>query len=646
MPGLETTIFELDKWQGLDVYSSPTDMDSHSLSDCQNIDFFEDGIIQKRRGLSAGPKGTSFSSPINMIYDFQSQRGFTGSGDLQRILIAHGTALSVISNFGRTGETVDFSATISNALHYATTANNGVCYISNENGGAAPKLLTYLNGGWIFRSAELIAPTAGPTGVQGGTGSLSGDYRFRYSYEDAYGNESNMSTASSVVTITGTCVGTVWVGKSVDVGVGYSSDQTVGIINIYCKVPQASIYQWAGSTSNSYSSTGNVTVNLSVTNAFIQAGEPGPLDNYPCPYGKYVTLFNNMLVVAGDPTLPDKVSVSNNGFHREFGANSYDRVTSGDGQAIKGFGRSFNELVIGKADSLYRAAGKDPTSFSASPYNPEYGVLGQPSMTFFYQRLAFFSDDGIYADNALVPVEISKRIRNLLQRLNPANLAVTPPKQYCANDKYYKRIIWAVREAAGAGENDALYVWNYERDCWTRWTGVSCTCLAAIQIYQDYEYVYGGDANGKVFWVTSPSGASPNYDDFSGTNSTISAYATSPWINLPKALQIPTWDRVRTELQKVKIYAGGEGANGSTASITLTMNWYSDFSSTIRGTFTTTHHCEPWPAVTIDPKTVTLTGNQGTVNWFKFKITNNDMDVHFKIFKMVFFFKLKPMVDK
>jgi hypothetical protein len=646
MPGLETTIYELDKWLGLDVYSSAVDTDPHYLSDCQNVDFHEDGIIQKRRGLSAGSAGTTFTSPINMIYDFQSQQGFTGGSDQQRVLVAHGSILSVIANFGRGGESVELAATISNALHYATTANNGVCYLGNELGSAVPKMLCCLTGSWVFRSAALDSPTVAATLASGTTGSLSGDYRFRYTYEDIFGNETNMSTQSVVITLTGTCIGTTWYGKNCNVGVQQTTDPTVTIINIYGLPPQSSVYQWCASTSNSASSTANKTVNVSVTDAMIQVGEPGPEDSFPCEYGKYVTLFNNMLVVAGDPTLPDKVAVSNVGFHREFGANSYDRVTSGDGQAIKGFGRSYNELVIAKADSLYHAIGSDPESFAARPYNPEYGVLGQPSMTFFYQRLAFFSDDGIYADNALVPIEISKRIRNLLQRLNPANLAVVPPKQYCCNDKYFKRIIWAVREAAGAGENDALYLWNYERDCWTRWTGVSCTCLAALQIYQDYEFIYGGDANGKVFWVTPPSGASPNYDNFSGTNSTISSYITSPWINLPKTLGVPTWDRVRTELQKIKIYAGGEGASGSTASITLTMNWYSDFSNTIRGTFSTTHHCEPWPAVTIDPKTITLSGNQGTVNWFKFKIANADFDVHFKIFKMVFFFKLKPLIDK
>jgi hypothetical protein len=643
MGGLETTIYELDKWLGLDVYSSPTDTDPHYLSDCQNVDFHEDGTICKRRGLTSavGYQTTSptFSPPINMLFDFQSQQGFTNSSDFQRILVAHGSSLSVVRNFGNWAtEVIDFSATISNALHYATVANNGVCFLGNELGGAAPKMLCYLNGSWVFRSAELDSPTSAATLSSGTTGSLSGDYRFRYTYEDVFGNESNMSTASATVTLAA--------NKNCDVVVPQTTDPTVTIINIYGLAPQSSIYQWCSSSSNSSSSTANKTVNVSVTDAMIQVGEPGPEDCFPCEKGKYVTLFNNMLVVAGDPTLPDKVAVSNVGFHREFGANSYDRVTSGDGQAIKGFGRSYNELVIAKADSLYRAIGSDPSNFKASPYSPEYGVLGQPSMTFFYQRLAFFSDDGIYADNALIPIELSKRIRNLLQKLNPANLSVTPPKQYCCNDKYYKRIIWAVREAAGAGENDALYLWNYERDCWTRWTGVQCTCLAALQIYQDYEFVYGGDANGKIFWVTPPSGASPNYDDFSGTWSTISAYATSPWINLPKTLGIPAWDRTRTELQKIKIYAGGEGASGSTASITLTMNWYSDFSNTIRGTFSTTHHCEPWPAYTVDPKTITLSGNQGTVNWFKFKISNNDLDVHFKIYKMVFFFKLKPLVDK
>lgn len=637
MPGLETTIFELEKWQGLDYYSSPTDIDVHYLSDCLNVEFLEDGIIQKRRGLATACALT-LSGTINMIYDFQSQQGFVHSADWQRILVVSGPVLYVIYSW-LGSSTIHRTFATTNQIHYATSANNGVCFISNEGGGAPPKMLSYLPvPGWTFQSAALVAPTAAPTMASGTTGSLSGDYRFRYTYEDVYGNETNMSTASAVITLSSSL--------NVYVTVAQTMDPTVGIINIYARCPQSSIYQWCVSTSNSASSTANKTVNVSVTNAMIQVGEPGPLDSFECPYGKYISIFNNMLVIGGDPTLPDKVSVSNNGFHREFGVNSYDRVTSGDGQPVKGFGRSYNELVIAKADSLYRAAGTDPSTFAARPYNPEYGVLGQPSMAFFYQRLAFFSDDGIYADNALVPVEISKRIRRLLMKLNPDNLSCIPPRQITCTDKYMKRIIFSVREASGTGPNDALYLWDYDRDSWTRWNGVNCTCMAPVQLGSDYEYISGGDINGKLFWFMAPSGPSLNYDNFTGTNTTISSYATSPWINMPRTLQIPTWDRVRTELQKIKIYAGGEGASGSTASITLTMNWYSDFSDTIRGTFSTTHACAPWPAITIDPKVITLSGNIGTVNWFRYKISNNDYDVHFKLYKMVFFFKLKPMVDK
>ena len=69
-------------------------------------------------------------------------------------------------------------------------------------------------------------------------------------------------------------------------------------------------------------------------------------------------------------------------------------------------------------------------------------------MTFVNQRLTFFSDDGIYEDDSLVPTELSIGIRNKMRQLNPGTLATNPPKQYAANNKYYKQTFWSVRRAA------------------------------------------------------------------------------------------------------------------------------------------------------------------------------------------------------
>lgn len=249
-----------------------------------------------------------------------------------------------------------------------------------------------------------------------------------------------------------------------------------------------------------------------------------------------------------------------------------------------------------------------------------------------------------------MPTEISQKIRNLVRTWNPLNLACSPPKQICCTDKYYKRILWTVREATGAGNNDAIYLYNYERDSWTRWTGAAVTAMARYQGAGDYEYVVAGDASGHLFYIAPPNVSPHNYDKFTstGTEVAIDGYMTSPWINIPKALGIHGWQNVRTELQKFVIYAGGEPVAGTTASVTLTTNFWTDFGTTIMGTFTTTHSSSTWPTVTVEPKTIALvdpTNPQGTVNWIKLKIRNADK-CHFKIFKVVFLFKLKRMVDK
>lgn len=650
MPGLETTELSLDHWIGLDAYSSPIDMDIHMVSDCQNVDFSNDGVIEKRRGFYL-PSNSTFSGTIYGIFAFESQQGFSTLSDNTRLLIVNGTMLDVIKNVGMGSETKELSVTVSGALTYFASSNNGVCYFSNENGGVEPSML-YYDAGWKFQSAVLTAPTIAASMASGGTGSLSGDYKIRYTYEDIFGNETNGSPAPTAITLSGTCVGTTWTGKTLLSSVTPSTDVSVKVINIYILPPQSSLYQWSQTTGNT-----SATFTISTTDATIQQGGNIPTDNFPIGKAKYITIFNDMLVTAGDPSLADLVYVSNVGFHREFGSESYDRVTSQDSQPIRGFGKSYNELVIGKKASLYRASGSDPESFAAAPYNPEYGVLGQPSMTFYNQRLAFFANDGIYSDNALVPDESSKQIRNLMRSLNPANLMCSPPQQVACTDKYFKRILWAVREGTTNGPNDAIYVWNYERNSWSRWTGVACTCLARVRglvtslgtvLSSEYEYVMGGDTSGHLFYVTPPNMIAYNYD-FVGSQKEIDAYFTTPWINIPKALGIPNWDKVRTELQKFEIYAGGEPVLNTTASVTLTINLWTNFdAATIMGTFTTTHNSSAWPSVTIQPKTISLrdaSNPQGSYEWFKLKVRNADQ-CHFKVYKIIFMFKLRPLVDK
>ncbi len=626
---LPTRIYELSSWKGLNSYDAETDVDPHYLTALQNVEFDEGGVIAKRRGASK--VNITFSGSINMIYDYQTQQGIGSTAtDKIRTIIVDGAVLSVVKNFNDAGQTIEATFSATNALHYATTANNGACYISNENGAAPPKLLTFTSGAWQYISAELNAP-AGSVNATGGTGGLSGTHSAKYTYEDIFGNESNPSLESTSVSLS---------TQSLDVGVTVSADPTVSLINLYVRGPAQSFFQFSRTAGNT-----TATISHTIGAAQLSSGDVVEEDHYPAPKGKYVTIYNDMLLISGDPTLPDVIWISKAGRHREFSTTKdFARVVSGDGQPVRGFGRSYNNSVIGKADSLYIGDGADETTYGTKPSNQDYGVLGQPSMVFYNNRLAFFSDDGIYIHDGLGIAEISQIIRNTLRTLNPANLATDPPKQFAATYKYYKQILWSVREATGAGENDTLLVWSYERNTWTRWKGNAARYLAPVQNRDDYEFLYGGDSAGRIFQYTPPNGGSPNRDTSTGTTSSISAYAETPWINFAKVSGATEWERVRTVPRYLKIYASGEPA-GTNTTISMTVSYFVDFNPSVVNTFSVTFNAASWPTVKINHKTIYYGGSIGTYHWAKFRFENALLDEHFKLHQIVFGFKLKPPVD-
>jgi hypothetical protein len=104
------------------------------------------------------------------------------------------------------------------------------------------------------------------------------------------------------------------------------------------------------------------------------------------------------------------------------------------------------------------------------------------------------------------------------------------------------------------------------------------------------------------------------------------------------------WERRKSEAAWLMLYAGGEPATGN-STITITTNVMTDFSATIRGTYSTTHNATSWPTITCDPKILKGFGSLFQFSWIKFRFTNNLMDEHMRIHKLAIGFRAKPAVE-
>jgi hypothetical protein len=616
---------EISEWKGLFDCGLELDVDPHYLAACQNVHFNDEGIITKRNGVTNVYSNTG---KIYMIQNIECQQGYESSSFKNKTLVVAGSTLHVIFN-STWGTQQSFAS--SPTYHYVAIPNYAACFISNESGGAPPKMLFWNGSSFSYVSAALDAPASAPALAAGTSGTLSGTFLARTTYVDTFGNESNPSPAPSA--------GVVLDEENFNVYYTASSDPSVIYGCIYVLTPSGSNYQFVQTCSN-VSQTVSVTFPIST----IEQGDFIPTDNYTCPYGKYVRIFNDMLLVAGDPTLADLIYPSNFQFHRQFATQQdFARATDGDGRPIVGFGKNFETAIVGKTRSYHTAEGSDNTTFTTKPRCQIYGPVGQTAMNDIWGKFCFFSEEGIYLDDGLIPAEISANIRKWLMQLNAANLVFRPTHIYTLNDQYFKQLMFAV-SSSGASENDTVLVYNYKRDAWTVWNGFTCTALGRVPDDYGYNWSYGGDDDGNVYKFQPPN-THVNSDNVTGSSTTsISMYAETPWMHLPKIKGIDNWDKMRTEPVYLDLYAGGEPASGH-STISIVTNFYTDFDKdTIRGTFTTTHSAANWPTITVDPKRITYGGTLGTFNWVKFKFSNNVLDEGVKIHKIVLAFRAKPGV--
>lgn len=509
-------IWELSGWKGLRAIDDGPACPPQFVTDCRNVDFIE-GTIRKRKGFVAQ---INYGAKIHHLGDFQSVAGFGGTAPEDRkrtIVVAGGNLLVVKWLFFDVSGTFSTTAT----PHYQCSSNNGACYLSNETDNI-PKLLCYVDGvGWVFRDATLSAPTGAPSVAAGATGSLTGTYSALYTYIDIFGNESNPSEESGSIQIT---------GGGIDVGVTGSADPTVNQVGVYVLSDASDEYKFVGTHSNT---TG--TYSFTGSDAMILGGDNVEYNHYPCPKGRFVTIFSDMFVVAGGDEKPDQINVSNWLFHRQFDlGEDFDRVTSEDAQPIVGLVPLYGELVVAKADSQFIASGADNSVFRSRPYNLDYGVVHGKAMAPFLKKIVYISDSGIYIDGGGIPHELTRLVKQAYQRQNWRNLFLKEsPRVHIGHDKNYKRMLFAQRrgELEDTGECDSMMVYDYIEDWWTIYDCVyedfSVTCTAQIEDPYDLEFLYGGMADGTVF-IFSPVYGGTNYDYFLDANPPTPSIPT-PW---------------------------------------------------------------------------------------------------------------------
>lgn len=651
MSGSDFHTVELSGWQGLDTRVNIAEKDPKSVEDCLNVDFLQGGVIAKRRGFKSVIQGDG-SSRVNLLYDFQSAQGFSTLSDSHRIIVARGTTCAV---YTESFSAVHATFSVTDCLHYAVSSDNGACIITNECADE-PKVIGYsgITSSFFMDALNLLAP-AGWVSLSGNPvsftvfGDLDGTqgWQVRYSYVDQWGNESNLNSGKNYK------LATISTSVGVAIDAGYflpATAQSVIQMNVYLRRTDEADYYFVGTLSNTTYATGSKSFTIQ-SESSLKATTPVVEDQYDAvPSGKYLAIYASCLVIAGDSALPDLVRLSYPGFYRQWDINSFARAASRDSQPVKGLLPYMDTLIVGKSGSIHSGLGTNDENFLIKTLDNDYGVLGQGGMTTAQRRYVIMADDGIYIGyGGNVFEELTERIRPTYLALSKTALNAEPSRAFCANFRFSKKIMFGVRAASGDGANDRILVWDYgDGGAWTKYSVSGCRYLAQLQDSSKGRYLYGGDDVGNV-WLFMASGMSAvennDTNNVTGAAAAISAYFETPWLNLPR-MAGAQWPRALTEAAWAQIWAGGEPASGN-STISLQTTVYTDFSSTIRGTFSTTHAAVAYPGVSCDPKVISgFAGDSDVFEVIKLRISNNIAGEHFKVHKVVFGFRVRPTIGK
>jgi hypothetical protein len=317
--------------------------------------------------------------------------------------------------------------------------------------------------GTTANNAAITRPAAAPTlGLSGAVGSSNpkGTYDYKYTYySSSWGQESFSSDASATVLPD---------GQTVTVAVVASSDARVTNIRIYRRKVSALESSWRYVTD--VANTTNPTVPDTALDNNLSLTRIAPLsvtDSFPS--FRFLAYQAGVLFCAGgDP--PTRLYYSR--ADEPWIASEYLEIGSGgDTDAITGLAAFQGLVVVFKERSIWTVSGNSTKTFFVRRVHVGVGCLSHHSIVEADGALYFRGEQGFYAFNGEVPVDISSDQRATFTDLNYSR------RRFIVGVHDYENgaIRWSY-SSAGVTTNDSQAVYFYrnsqrvEQRSWSPWS--------------------------------------------------------------------------------------------------------------------------------------------------------------------------------
>lgn len=214
-------------------------------------------------------------------------------------------------------------------------------------------------------------------------------------------------------------------------------------------------------------------------------------DRSPPPKGKYISNFQNLVIIAGNPTFQNKIYWSDIDGPEYFDPEAQDDVETNDGDVIRGIGPNGPVFAVLKNRSTHVVGGTlADRNYRIELRSQEIGCESHSSIIDMNGTLAWWSYKGPYSMvSGQIPEALGKtadgagRLEPVMDQENIATTARWQRRKIVGfNWKTAQKALWLLpTEGVEASqrytnESHAVFVYDYTRDAWLQWSNFDFTC--------------------------------------------------------------------------------------------------------------------------------------------------------------------------
>lgn len=211
---------------------------------------------------------------------------------------------------------------------------------------------------------------------------------------------------------------------------------------------------------------------------------------------RYMEIYNNQLMLAGFSSALSTLYWSDIGepesidptFFAEFRTNDGDRITT-----LKTYN---NAMIVAKERSFHRLTGDNPSDFLVQEISDQYGCLSNRAAVVFENKLWFLDTKGVVEYNGANIAIVSNRIESIFLSMN---IDAARDNAVAIHYRDFNEV-WFAIPINGSTTNNAIVIYDYIADAWTRYTGLFISSLFVGQGNLTSKAAIYGGYTGNIFY--------------------------------------------------------------------------------------------------------------------------------------------------